>query len=122
MKIEHWTHKKWEFWNTLGPFFASAVIRRELGAPMTSDDSTTWLIAFESKEVVGFAAVRNAEIHHEWLHADHRTKANWLKLLKEAKAAGGLNVTASEALKPHYEAIGFKETTQRGKYSRMIHG
>lgn len=122
MKIEKWTHKKWEFWNALGPFFASASVRRELGAPMNSDDDTVWLIAFEGKTVIGFAAVRGGEIHHEWLDEDHRTKANWMKLLKEVRAAGGTAVTASESLKGYYKALGFEEAGQRGKYTRMTHG
>src|SRR5690606_14480012 len=54
MEIRQYKHGEGDFWQRMGPFLASAAVRRELGAPITSDETTTWWLAVDGDWTLGF--------------------------------------------------------------------
>lgn len=59
MKIEKYQHGEANFWQIMGPMFASEeVYKAQGGYPMFSAPSTTWYLAFDGGELIGWVAIR----------------------------------------------------------------
>lgn len=130
MIIQQYAHGEKDFWQVMGPSFASARVQRELGVPMTSDDDTTWFVAMDGGEVAGFAAVRLAkagvaELRHAYVWEPHRQQGLYKQLLDArlqfARQAGctAARATVAPALQQHYADAGFTETRRQGRYVRF---
>ena len=127
MKIVQYAHGEGDFWQVMGPSFASAKVQRELGVPMTSDESTTWFVAKDGNDVAGFGAVRMlksgvAELRHAYVFEPYRQQGIYAQLLDArlqfARQAGATScrATVAPALQQHYAGAGFTETRLQGRY------
>lgn len=115
---------------TLGEFFASAQIRRELGIAMTSDERYVWFVAREEgeEEVTGFAALRidgeKADLCHAYTFEDWRGNGvNWMLVLRRIDYAvenGAYTMTVT--VHPDREAVyvnaGFELQRRSGQYGK----
>lgn len=130
MRIERYAHGERDFWQVMGPHFASARIHRELGIPMTSDESCTWFIALADGAVAGFAAVRVlknnvTELKHAYVFESYRQQGVYTQLLHArinfAREAGctSCRATVAPALQHHYAEAGFAEGRQQGRYTHF---
>jgi len=87
MKVIRYAHGEKDFWQIMGPCFASAEIRRHLGVPLTSDEGYVWFLAMNGVELSGFAAVKAqkngiCEFKHAYIFGDYRKNGLYTKLLK----------------------------------------
>jgi len=58
VKVIHVMHGDAELWTSLGEFFASRDVHKEIGGPIYSSAGTHWVIATRSGKVLGFASMR----------------------------------------------------------------
>lgn len=59
MKIKKYVHGQDDFWQVMGPMFASEkVYKAQDGYPMFSDPSTTWYLAFDQGKLIGWIAIQ----------------------------------------------------------------
>jgi hypothetical protein len=133
--IEQMTQSDEGFWNLMGPFFASAKVKRDLGVAMSSDESYTWLLALTRGEVVGFCAIvfiksgsfpfrgEGSDFRYFYAlpEAPDKNKIS-KKLMTEAlKLTKGRNLKAVilPEEKPFWESYGFSEVFCRGRYPTM---
>lgn len=113
------------FWEIMGPWFASAKLKRDLGIAMSSDDSYLWFIAFSDRRLVGFCAVvprkKSAELKHLYVLSEAQSMGVETQLLGMAIAstASALKATVRKDELPHYEKQGFKVTSNRGSYFQV---
>lgn len=127
MKVEKMVQTDEGFWFLMGPFFASAKVKRELGIAMSSDESYTWFLALDKGEVLGFCAMtkerKGSRLRHVYVVEEHRKR-------KVATQVVGVALTMS--LKPisltvkaddvsFYEKMGFSAAGKgRGSYVEMV--
>lgn len=127
MKIQQYGHGELNFWQVMGPNFASAKVQRDLGVPMTSDEATTWFVAMDGETVAGFAAVRLtksgvAELKHAYVFEPYRQQGVYAQLLdarlRFARQVGATScrATVAPAIQQHYADAGFTETRRQGRY------
>lgn len=127
MEIRRYEHGEGDLWQRVGQFLVSAAVRRELGAPITSDESTVWWVAVnETGETVGFVTARRRkdvwELRHDYVTPVARGQGVYEQLFRarlqewsdsEAPAA---RATVNERSLRMYEWHGFKPIGQRGQY------
>lgn len=119
MNVEKYAQSGEGFWELMGPMFASAKVKRDLGIAMSSDESYQWFLAFNGSELAGFCAVVPGKSvdYLKHLYAIDGAKVEVL-LLGSAIAASTktIQATAKESEVHHYLKQGFKEVKQRGQY------
>lgn len=117
------------FWILMGPFFASAAVRKELPY-LTDKPGDVWFVWVEDGSVLGFLAVtigeKQREIHGVYVHPDQRGNglakllaARALKWLMTEGYSGVVRVTATAASAPIWRSIGFTGVSTRGSYEVM---
>ncbi len=129
--IQKYAHGEGDFWQRMGPYFASARVQRELGVRMSSDEAHTWWVAVDEEgEVAGFAAAEAQKngivvLRHAWVRPEHRENGIYERLfdrrLADLREAGHTHfrvTTKGEALKL-IERKGFEETGGRGSYTTL---
>ena len=126
MKIKRYGHGEGDFWSMMGPFFASAKVRRELGGAMSSDENYTWWVAIDdNSQVAGFVAVEikdnKAVFHHGYVAPDHRDnqvyRSLFLERLKYTKdRVIKIKVTVAQSNVDIFLENGFVETKRNGQY------
>lgn len=128
MKIKRYKHGEGDFWNLMGPFFASAAVRRELEIAMSSDENYIWFLALDGGAVIGFAALEmNGEVailRHAYVVPERRANGIYVKILAArldyAKTrASLLKVTADPEMTETLKAQGFEVVSHRGKFSML---
>jgi N-acetylglutamate synthase-like GNAT family acetyltransferase len=128
MDILRYEHGEGDFWQRLGPFFASMQVQRELGLPMRSGESFTWWLAEESGTVLGFNAAERQKngvvlLRHAWTRPDWREEGVYTALfdrrLADLKKDGHsrFRTTTSEPALHVIEDRGFEKKRERGQYS-----
>lgn len=114
-----------ELFALIGEYFASAAIRRDLGRPMSSDDSYTWIIAMDGDTVAGFSAIRLykdmvAELVHAYTMPDYRgqgiNKAMVDLRMEVAKQLGAKSVHTTIDPNRLSKYPGFAPKTTKGKW------
>lgn len=126
MIIEKMSQSDEGFWILMGPFFASAKVKRDLGIAMSSDESYRWIIALEKGEMVGFVAIVPGkgceQVKH--LYSTNSDSAVLAKLLKAAtKTKQRKLATVLPEDLPLWEAHGFINTGKtKGRYVEVQHG
>lgn len=127
MEIRRYEHGEGDLWQRVGQFLVSAAVRRELGTPITSDESTVWWVAVnEAGETVGFVTARRRkdvwEFRHDYVASAARGRGVYEQLfearLREwlASEASMARATVNERSLPLYQRHGFKPVGQRGQY------
>lgn len=128
MEIRCYAHGEGDFWYRMGPFLASAAVRRELGAPITSDENTRWWLAIDADgHTVGFVAARvrkdTWEFRHDYVTPEARGRDIYRALFQarhEAWIQSGAAVaraTVNARSLPLYQEYGFVPVAQRGHYT-----
>lgn len=116
------------FWSLMGPMFASALVKRELGISMSSDETYTWFLALDGRQLIGFCAVTpeksGSRLRHVYVLPEFRDSGVATQLVEAAIAASEkplhLSVRKDEA--DFYEKFGFASTGKaRGQYVEMEH-
>lgn len=131
MKIVRYQHGEGDFWYRMGPFLASASVRRELGVPITSDKDMVWWLAIDNDgQTIGFAAAKLrkdvCEMRHAYVVPEARGKGVYHALCQarleecqkwEAKVARS---TVNEYSLPVFLELGFKPVSNRGKKYTVV--
>jgi predicted GNAT family acetyltransferase len=128
IRIERYDHGKDDFWERLGPYFASRDVERELGVSLTSNESHTWWLAFDNGNLVGFAAAEQLKngtniLRHAWIEPEWRGEGVHERLvdrrLEDLTEAGETNfrVTVTDDGIERYRDRGFEEARTRGQYT-----
>lgn len=128
MEIRCYAHGEGDFWYRMGPFLASAAVRRELGAAISSDESTTWWLAVDDDgRTLGFVAARRRgkvwEFRHDYVVPEARGKDVYRTLFRarlEACSQSGpaiAKATVNARSLPMYQEHGFVPVSQRGQYT-----
>lgn len=118
------------FWTSMGPFFASRALAKELGGSLFNDEGMLWVIARSHGHVVGWAACiakdEKGLLEWSWVHADHRRKGLWRRLhkvrVKHLKASGVTVIRTSTREKDMVKALeseGLKKIGSRGSWVQM---
>jgi N-acetylglutamate synthase-like GNAT family acetyltransferase len=125
VEIERMTQSDNGFWELMGPFFASASIRRDLGIPMSSNQSYSWFLAIAG-DVVGFCAtVPMADcvvIKHLYVTEKMRRQGIGGRLINSAVASskGRKIATISSKYLSLWSKCGFSSTgVTRGQYIKV---
>src|SRR5690606_34498153 len=117
MEIRQYKHGEGDFWQRMGPFLASAAVRRELGAPITSDETTTWWLALDGEQTLGFVAARRRaggwEFRHDYVVLEAREQGVYRALFQArlescAQTGGTVRATVNERSLPLYLQFGFQ--------------
>jgi predicted N-acetyltransferase YhbS len=135
MIIQKINQNEEDFWKLMGPFFASAKVKRDLGVAMSSDESYTWLLVMEKGQVAGFCAIvpikagsfpftgAGSDFRYFYVPPESANRQRISdKLMKEAlKTVKDQNLKAVilPDEKPFWESFGFVEVFRRGKYPTM---
>ena len=128
IRIERCDHGEDDFWERLGPYFASRDVERELGVSLTSDESHTWWLAFDNGSLVGFAAAERLKngtniLRHAWIEPEWRGEGIHEELvdrrLEDLTEAGetDFRVTVTDDGIERYQNRGFEEARTRGQYT-----
>lgn len=128
MEIRRYAHGEGDFWYRMGPFLASAAVRRELGAPISSDENTTWWLAIDdANNTIGFVAAHSRkgvwEFRHDYVVPDARGMDVYRALFRarlEACSQSGASMakaTVNARSLPIYREHGFVPVSQRGQYT-----
>lgn len=128
LRIEQYDHGEGDFWDRLGPYFASREVERELGVSMTSDESHTWWLAFDNGNLVGFAAAERLKnginiLRHAWVEPEWREEGVYGALvdqrLEDLTSAGetDFRVTVTDDGIERYKDRGFEKARTRGQYT-----
>jgi hypothetical protein len=126
MIVEKMTQLDEGFWALMGPFFASAKVKRDLGVAMSSDENYKWILAFLKGQVVGFVTIvpgKDCEhVKHLYsVDSDHAVLTNLLKAATKTNPLK-LAIVAPEEL-PIWEAHGFSKTGKtKGRYFEVKYG
>lgn len=130
-KIALYRHGEADFWQRMGPMFASAQVRRELGAAMTSDESYVWWVALDGDVVAGFAAMEVGKgvchLRHAYVDAAYRGQGLYRRLFDARLAAAvetglRIRVVVNARSLAMAQEHGFVEVGRRGQYTVMERG
>jgi GNAT superfamily N-acetyltransferase len=141
------THRKYEilltdnsdhgFYCSMGKFFSSKEIIKELEGPIFDADNYRWLVVKLNAEIVAFSSCRDAGggvwwFNQTWVHPSHRRKGIYRKLFKLKTAycleqgATVLKGMANLLSKPLFDVSGWTETSKRGPrwtwYEKKVNG
>jgi N-acetylglutamate synthase-like GNAT family acetyltransferase len=130
MQIKKYKHGAGDFWQRMGPFFASAEVQRELGVRMSSDEAHTWWVAVDEDAVAGFAAAEAQKngivvLRHAWIRPEYRENGIYEQLfdrrLADLKVEGHTHfrVTTKGTALQLIKRKGFTETGGRGSYTTL---
>lgn len=124
--------EKKELFCLIGEYFASALVHKELGEAMVSDEKYTWFVAMNSDSVQGFAAVKvmksGSEFSYWWVLPEHRKNGVSVDLFAaamdylEALEVSKIEATVSEARLETFKKAGFEKVSQRGRWIRVRKG
>lgn len=128
--IVRYEHGEGDFWQRMGPFLASAAVRRELGIPITSDEDTAWWLAIgKDGQTLGFAAARRkgdvCEMRHAYVVPEARGHGIYRQLCAERLAecsTWGCRLARSTVKTKNqglFETLGFRAVATRGQYTVM---
>lgn len=118
-----------KFWPLMGPAFASASIRRELGIAMSDNDDCIWFVSVKDNALVGFACLeikkKGCYFRHAYVVKEERNHGVFSDLLnkrlKHAESLGlPIYVTAAPDIQETYKKQGFITQSTRGKYATMV--
>lgn len=125
--VQKITQSEEGFWDLMGPFFASALVKRELGVAMSSDESYTWFLAIAHGEVQGFCAVTNekkgSRLRHVYVVPEHRHNGVATQVIGVAITSSPkpIVVTVKGSEVGFYKKFGFTLTDKkRGQYVDMV--
>lgn len=127
MEIRRYEHGEGDLWQRVGAFLVSTAVRRELGGPISSDETTVWWLAIDDDgDTVGFVTARRRkdvwEFRHDYVTPSARGKGVYERLFRSrlqewiASGAPAARATVNEHSLSVYEHYGFKAVGQRGKY------
>ena len=124
--LKQYRHDDKALWPLIGPFIASREVVQSLGGPVYSDDQTTWWVATDGKEVVGWASVQEAKdaywLASAWVIPDKRgDKVHTLMAEARDKYLATLpprtvKVCCRMARWSHYKDLGFYQDRVRGDW------
>lgn len=128
MEIRRYEHGEGDLWQRVGSLLVSAAVRRELGAPISSDESTVWWLAInEAGETVGFVTARRREgvweFRHDYVVPAARGQGVYEQLFQArlqewlASKAQAARATVNERSLSVYQRHGFRPIGQRGQYT-----
>ena len=122
-------HSDDALWPLIGRAFADNRIRRELGAPMASDENHHWLVVTKGRELTAFGGAKvrgnTAALRHAYVYPAHRGRgvfaamlARGLDLLDE-HGVTRISTCCTPMSRDAHLAAGFIETGRRGQYHLM---
>ena len=120
MKIKKYCHGEGDFWQVMGPMFASEeVYKAQGGYPMFSDSSTVWYLAFEGDELIGWIATQpkanRVNIRFQYLLISDEIAQKLIETcIKDNMNEVMETVEFKEKAAPYLQC-GFIERQQRGK-------
>lgn len=124
--ITKYDHESPKLWPLLGPLVTSRDVQKELGGPVFSSPNTTWFIAVDGKQVVGFSSLRVSPqgywFDYTYVVPDRRKKGIHKRLAKEQDTylatlpPQSLLVCTPKRRWPHYEKQGFTIQRERGSW------
>jgi GNAT superfamily N-acetyltransferase len=122
-QVVRMTNEDEAFYPTVGPFLSRRSIVAELGAPVWDDDAKVWHVAVaETGETLGIVGRRGPEVCSLYVPPEKRGLLIGAALLHAAATEAGdqqLRATVTEAGKPRFEELGFRETGSRGRFATM---
>lgn len=132
MKTLTFTHsdtEKKELFAWIGEACASAAVRNELGAPITSTPGDIWILAVEGEALHGFCAVtvqKNGKAKMHGFYSDLSGKAGMAESMlipaaeQQAMALGAKSIHVVDFVERRrvYEFQGWKAGIERGKRFR----
>ena len=131
MNVKRYAHGEGDFWQRMGPFLASAQVRRELGVAITSDEKTVWWLAIDGSDILGFCAARVqgdvCHLRHDYVVPGARGNGIYRALfsarLEGCQGMGKvMRATVSKNSLPQYLGSGFVATGTRGQYTIVERG
>ena len=127
IEVEQFNQEDEGFWNWMGRHFASAQIKRELGIPMSSDETYQWFLAFSGKDLAGFCAVTpersGSRLRHVYVLPEFRNSGTGKQLIAAAitSVKKPLVVTVKADDASFYTKFEFKPNGKaKGQYIDMI--
>lgn len=130
MRIDVYRHGDNALWLAIGPFLCDRTVHKELGGPIYSLATTTWLVARNGDEsVIGFASLRNdgkaAWLDYAYVVPTTRSKGVFARLsIEREKIAKDLKLplrtVVRQARWKHYRGRGWKIVTTRGSWIHAI--
>nr|EES51962.1 MAG: hypothetical protein UBAL3_95390023 [Leptospirillum ferrodiazotrophum] len=130
LRFPHDDKNKRDLFGWIGEVCASASVRAELGAPVTSAPGDVWFVAVEGKRLLGFCGVsilknRKAKLHGMVVLApSQKSIEETLKTMAEVEAIGHgateILVVDKETRQKEYEGQGWKVIGDRGKQYRLF--
>ena len=119
-------HSDGALWTLIGRCFADTGIRRELGAPMASDENHHWLVATLDGKLAAFGGARmrgtTAALRHAYVFPDHRGHGVFSTLLRrgldllDERGVNRITTCCTPASRSAHLKAGFIETGIRGQY------
>lgn len=117
------------FWTSMGPFFGSKVVRKEMPY-LVDDDTYTWFIVRANRKVLGFASVHTdkskvGHLHGLYVVPEHRANGTADKLITarlNLLRGQGIKIartTANARSAPQLAKHGFAEKSKKGSYLVM---
>lgn len=127
--IREYQHGEGDFWQLMGPFFASATIRRELGRPLSSDENYVWWISLDGGKVTGFGAIRQkrkvVEFCHAYVFPSCRGQGIYREIVRQRleycmeHGHDQIRAVVTAGSRPELEKQSFLCVRKRGRYSVM---
>lgn len=128
IRIEALRHGDKRMWALLGPYMASREVHKELGSPIYSSESMSWLVALDRSGLVGFASLREGKdlvwYDYAYVRPDRRGEGVFSLLADErdkraVAMASQLRAVIREDRWHHYEARGWTITSARGSWRNI---
>lgn len=130
MRIDVYRHGDDALWIAIGPFLCDRAVHKELGGPIYSTSTTTWLVARDaSARVVGFASLRNsgktAWLDYAYVVPATRSRGVFERLSAERETlAVTLKLPLRTVLRQerwkHYRGRGWKIESTRGSWIHAV--
>lgn len=129
MRLSIYTDRPPEFWLSMGPFFASRAVRREMPY-LVDEPDYVWFVIREPREISGFAACHIdkhgvGHLSHLYVKPERRANGVAARLIQERldwlrkQGVKRASTTASSLSKPQLEKHGFQPVKERGSYTVM---
>lgn len=117
------------FWNMMGPMFASREVQKSLGDHMYDEESIIWIIKHEDENVIAFCCLKETSktimYKHDWVNPEMRGNGSYKQVFRlresEAKARfAGKTAQIITRNKEQFEMLiknGFEENGTRGSFT-----
>jgi GNAT superfamily N-acetyltransferase len=124
-----------KFYSKLGKFFASKIVRKEIGGyPMDNESEWVWIVAQEKRNfnIVGFVSIApniktsQFELRVFYVENEYRRQGIASTLLNKAehfaKSEGFITVTTNVpyGVREIMERRGYKAVRERGKWANLV--